>query len=285
MTEPNWYAMQDLPRGRVHVRLRWGGYRVEAVGDIDAKGRRHFHEIRDGRHLVPLRAAPTGWQPLDVRRWIWPNGVEPFPLVVKVEPQIGMIGGLAFAAVAAAEDAESEREAPRAQAASQWWRDVQRVEYESMGHVSREHGEARIMRALILERSIRMDVATRYRTNAAVLADLKRTLADVLAEAPAADWVPRLEPMPEDWRDFDIVMGWLVEVLPSRAEMFVMRARMLSPPATWIQIGDEIGRDARGAKRRYERAIEDLIAAANRRPRRARARLAELQERNREAKR
>jgi hypothetical protein len=42
--------------------------------------------------------------------------------------------------------------------AIQWWRDVASVRYEPLGGVSREHGEARIMRALIVEHSIRMDL-------------------------------------------------------------------------------------------------------------------------------
>lgn len=161
-----------------------------------------------------------------------------------------------------------------------------RVVYEPQGSVTREQGEARVMRALILERSIRirMDLAP-YRTNAAVLAQLKTTLADVLREQPEGDWVPPLEPQPQDWRDFEIAMGWLVEVMPSKREMMILRARMQSPPATWRQIGDEINRTGARARQIYDDAIDALVAAANRQPRRAMARLGELKARNREAKR
>ena len=159
------------------------------------------------------------------------------------------------------------------------------VKYEPMGSVSASMGEARIMRHLAVERSMPMDMR-RQRTNAAILADLKRSWADVYGDqAPGSDWSPPLVAVDADWRDFETVMGWLVEVMPSKRELFVMRCRMLSPPATWVQIGDEIRRDGKSAKRMYDRSIRDLVAAANRRPRRARQRLAELKARNRGAQR
>ena len=203
-----------------------------------------------------------------------------------------MIGGVAFDAVLASEEREAERQRaiadhdrPTVDRASQWWRDSTLIKYEPMGSVSRDMGEARIMRHLAVERSMPMDMR-RQRSNAAILADLKRSWADVYGDqAPGSDWQPPLTPMDGDWRDFETVMGWLVEVLPSKRELFVMRCRMLSPPATWVQIGDEIRRDGKSAKRCYERSISDLVDAANRRPRRARKRLAELQARNRSAAR
>jgi len=289
MESLDWYDLDHLPAGTVRVRVRWDCYVVEAVATTDKKGRRHWHELR-GRELVPLRPLPQAWHPLTAD-WKWPNNQDPEPMPVSVIGSVSSIGGASFDAAAAAEEMERDREEARsrsdaspAEDGGQWWRDVARIVYEPMGNVSREYGEARIMRALIIERSIRMDLA-RYRTNAAVLAALKLSLADVLAEAPSVDWVPPVTPMPEDWRDFETVMGWLVEVLPSRREMLVLRARMLSPPATWRQIGDEIGRTSARARQIYSAAIDELVGAANRQPRRAKARLAELKERNREAKR
>lgn len=290
--QPDWYDLVYLPRGKALVRVRRGGYVVAAATDVDRRGVRHWHEVR-GRTLEPLAWEPTGWQPMDASKWTWPNGAEPpLALPVYVYPRMASIGGVAFDAVASSEELEADRQAAMAtrgqeprEVASQWWRDVSRVVYEPMGSVSREMGEARIMRALIVERSLRMDINRKCRTNAAVLADLKRTLADVLAEEPDADWVPRLHPMPEDWRDFDIVMGWLVEVSPAWRELSVLRARMLAPPWTWVQIGDWIGREPVATKKMFESTIEDLVAAGNREARRAHARLASLQARNREAKR
>jgi len=299
----DWYDLRHLPpRGMVRVRVRWPGYRVLAASDVDKRGIRHWHEVR-GRELVPLTIEPHAWQPEDVTRWQWPNGRVPDPLPVEVRGQVAASAKLEFRAVSDAEASEMAREMeenrrvasgangrahggnPHEQASAiQWWRDVAAVRYEPMGSVSREHGEARIMRALIVERSIRMDLK-RSRTNAAVLADLKLTLADVLAEHPGEDWVPPLAAMPEDWRDFEIVMGWLVEVMPSRTEIRVLRGRMVSPPQTWEMIGYDISRSGERARQIYEATVEGLIAAANVRPRRARARLRELQARNREAKR
>ena len=289
MQSPDWYPMAALPAGTVYVRVRFGPYVLAAASNVDRKGVRHWHEVR-GRELVPMDAVPEAWQPMAPDKWRWPGGVAPDALPVQVLPQTGMIGGVAFDAVAAAAEMEADREAIRAVAdepeerSNQWWRDVARVAYQAMGDVDREHGEARIMRALILERSIRLDLA-RYRTNAAVLAALKLTLADVLAEEPGADWVPPLVATPEDHRDFEVVMGWLVEVMPSRREIFVLRSRMKAPPATWVQIGDEIGRTGRRAQQIYDATIDELVEVANRPPRRAKARLAELQDRNREARR
>jgi len=284
----DWFSLAVLPAGRLQVRLRWGAYVVHAASDVDKQGRRHFHEIV-GRELRPIDATPDAWQPIVPDKWVWPNGKAFEPLPVHVRPQMASIG-MAFDAASAAAEMEADRDVARSSRASalndapQWWRDVARVVYAPMGAISREHGEARIMRALILERSIRLDLRP-YQTNAAVLAALKVTLADVLAETPAADWVPPLVAQPEDWRDFETVMGWFVEVMPGRREMRCLRGRMQSPPATWVQIGDEIGRTEARARQLYDEAINALVGAANRPPRVAKARLAALRERNREAKR
>lgn len=300
---PDWYDLRHLPpRGMVRVRVRWPGYQVVAASDVDKRGIRHWHEVK-GRELVPLTVEPRAWQPEDGTRWQWPNGRAPEPLPVEVIPQMAAGASFEFREVSEAEAAEMAREMeenrrvaagadgmapganPHKQAgAIQWWRDVASIKYEPMGSVSRWHGEARIMRALIVERSIRMDLK-RSRTNAAVLVDLKLTLADILAEHPGEDWVPPLAAMPEDWRDFEIVMGWLAEVMPSRTEIRVLRGRMVSPPQTWEMIGYDISRSGERARQIYEATIEGLIATANVKPRRARARLRELQARNREAKR
>lgn len=284
-----WYAMADLPRGRVRVRVRWTGYEVEATSTVDAKGVRHWHEVAC-RELRPLAAVPVAWQPLPSVGWAWPNGVEPEPLPVLVVPRM-CSEEATFDAVAAAEEMEAEREDARANHGrepaddgGQWWRDVARVAYEPMGSVSREMGEARVLRHLILERSLPMDIK-RQRSNAAVLAALKLTMADIYGDVPDADWVPPLVAQPEDHRDFETVMGWLSEVGTTKRELNILRSRMLAPPATWVQIGDRFRISRQRARQVYDGAIDDLVEAANRPPRRAVARLAELRERNREARR
>ena len=293
----DWYAMADLPPGTVRVRVRWAGYEVRAARVVDQRGRHHWHEIRSDNSLVPLIATPQAWQPEDAKRWRWPPGQSlPEPIPTEVEPRMAMIGGVAFDAATAAEEMEADRamatvaagqdrgEATIAAAAAQWWRDVTKVAYQPMGSVSPEMGEARILRHLILERTLHLDLK-RPRSNAAVLADMKRSLSDVYGEETGHDWVPPLVPQPQDWADFEVVMGWLAEVGTTKRELSVLRSRMQAPPITWVQIGDALEISPRRARAVYDAAIEDLIGAANRPARRGPARMAALRERNREAKR
>ncbi len=285
-----WYSMQDLPPGRLRVRVRWSGYEVLAASDVDKKGRRSWHEIR-GRDLTPLPATPEAWQPETLEKWRWPNGIEPVPLKIQVVPRM-YSEEASFDAANAAAEMEEWREAARANRDAgqpvergQWWRDVTRVSYEPMGGVSLEMGEARIMRHLILERSLPNDLR-RQKSNAATLADLKLSWADIYgAQSRGDDWTPPLVPQPQDWNDFDTVMGWFCEVAPHKREMTILRGRMLSPPATWRQLGDEIKKSPARAQQLYKSSIEDLVSAANRPRHRAVARIAEVQERNRAARR
>lgn len=288
MSENSWYSPSDLPPGRLRVRVRWAGYVVIAACEVDKKGRRHWHELR-GRDLTPLHVQIEGWQPEDSAKWVWPNGVQPLPLRIQVVPR-SFAEEASFSATDAAAEMEGNREAARARRdevaedpSLPWWRDVTRIEYQPMGAVTLDMGEARIMRHLILERGLPADMR-RQKSNAAVLADLKLSWADILnSQSRGDDWTPPLVPLEQDWRDFEVVMGWMSEVAPSNREMLVLRARMLSPPATWRQIGDEIKRSPSLAQQIYAKAIGDLVEAANRPRHRAEARLAEVQERNRAA--
>ena len=290
MIEDSWYSPADLPPGRLRVRVRWAAWVVEAACDIDKRGQRHWHELV-GRETRPLHAKIQAWQPVSPA-WIWPNGRQPEPLPIRVEPAMATVGGLDFDAVQAAAEMEDWREAARARPdhidddpSLPWWRDVTRIEYQPMGAVSLGMGEARIMRHLIVERGLPNDLR-RQKSNAATLADLKLTWADIYgAQSRGDDWVPPLVPLEQDWRDFETVMGWLSEVAPGKREMTVLRGRMLAPPATWRQIGDEIKRSPARAQQIYKSAIADLVEAANRPRRRASARIAEVQERNRAARR
>lgn len=289
-THAPWYSMQDLPAGSLRVRVRWAGYVVLAASNVDQKGRRVWHEIR-GTDLTPLPATPEAWQPETLEKWRWPNGIEPVPLPVQVVPRFHS-EETSFDAAAAAAEMEDWREAARASGGDrqpvemgQWWRDVTRVAYEPMGGVSLRMGEARILRHLILERSMPNDLR-RQKSNAAVLADLKLSWADIYgAQSRGDDWTPPLVAQPQDWRDFDTVMGWFCEVAPNSREMTILRGRMMSPPATWRQLGDEIGRSWQRAQQLYKQSIKDLVEAANTPRHRAVARIAEVQERNRAARR
>lgn len=168
--------------------------------------------------------------------------------------------------------------------AVQWWRDVSRIKYQPHGEVTVDMAEARVMRALILDRHMRGDMR-RIKTNGAVLADLKRSLLDILEEAPLDDWVPPLTPLAEDHRDYMTVMEWITEYECTWREAAALRRRSQGPPASWRQIGDEIGRSPQGSKNLYHRACVALTATANQPLVKSRERLLSLQERNRAWKR
>lgn len=292
-----WYGIDALPRGAVHgIVARWPGFEVPAATATDKKGVRSWYEVK-GKSLSPLSVPVEAWRPADASRWRWPNGVVPLPLPVHVFPRLAIVGGMTFDAATAAAEMESWREDARSrpdddidERDSQWWRDITRVAYEPMGSVSLPMCEARVMRHLILERSLPMPMR-RQKSNAAVLADLKRSFADVYGDEPDVDWVPPLRSTPEDHKDFDLVMVWIVEAEVSRRQMAILRARMQSPPATWVQIGDELQlhRNADAARKRakaiYANTIAMLCDAANRPAVRTVVQIDALRERNRAARR
>jgi len=191
---------------------------------------------------------------------------------------------------AAAEMAADREDARRNRTASeigeaQWWRDVTLVKYQPMGEITREMGEARIMRHLVMERSIPVG-HRRFRSNAAVVADIKRTWEDIYGEHPRdADWVPPMPLQPEDDKDFLTVLGWFAEVLPSKRNMKMLRARTTSPPSPWLLIGDEFGLTGLQARRSYNSIVGRLVDAGNRKPRHAPAIIGMVRDRNRAARR
>lgn len=286
-----WYGIDALPRGAVHgIVARWPGFEVPAATATDKKGVRSWYEVK-GKSLSPLSVPVEAWRPADASRWRWPNGVVPEPLSVQVYPRLAAIGGVAFDATLAAAEMEEWREAARCrrddepeERDNQWWRDITRVVYQPMGSVTLEMAEARVMRHLILERSLPLPMR-RAKSNAAVLADMKRSLADVYGEEPEVDWVPPLKPTEEDHRDFDVVLTWIVEAALTRRQMTVLRARMQSPPATWVQIGDELHLTRQRARGIYSNSIEMLCEAANKPAERSVVAIADLRERNRAARR
>lgn len=287
---PEWYDTVWLPPGTVTgVVVRRPGYEVLAAAIDDKRGRRRWYGV-SGVDLRPLTWYPEAWRPADAKRWRWPNGTVPPSLPVLVMPQLATTAPV-FDATEAAAEMEAEREdARRNRIASeigevQWWRDVTRVRYEPMGEISREMGEARIMRHLVMERSIPI-AHRRQKSNAAVVADIKRTWEDIYGEHPRdADWIPPMPLQPEDDRDFLTVLRWFAEVLPGRRDMRILRARTSSPPSPWMLIGDEIGMTGLRARRSYNSVVDSLISAGNRIPRYAPMRMDDVRERNRAAKR
>lgn len=161
----------------------------------------------------------------------------------------------------------------------QWWRDPTALVYEPMGRVSHLQCEGRVMRALIVDRWHRLDLKP-IKTNSARLADMKRSLLDLLEEEPDDDWIPPVKPFRQDHTDYLIVMGWLTEVDCTWREMTALRRRAQSPPWSWRSIADFIDRSPQGAKNLYLRTIHDITILANRPPTRGPDRLVALQNRN-----
>lgn len=166
----------------------------------------------------------------------------------------------------------------------QWWRDPSLITYEPMGQVSHLQCEARVMRALITDRYQRLDLRP-IRTNSARLADMKRSLLDLLEEAPDDDWVPPVKPIRQDYSDYLTVMSWLTEVDCTWRELTALQRRAQSPPWSWRSIGDFIDRSGQGAKNLYLRTIHDITIIANRPLTRGPEKLLALQARNLAAKR
>lgn len=301
-----WYGVEYLPRGRLRIRI-WPGIEAVTDGVPDIHGRVRWYEVK-ARKLEPLATPVRAWQPL-TQAWTWPAD-EPDPLPPTVLARLeapdaphgpppvtpaatpGTRGRQVRDAEAAAlasameddrEAAHARRRLPPPDTEPQWWRDATLVRYEPRGAVSLRHGEARLMRALVAERAIRVGIAP-IKSSAAALVPLQ--LLSELWAAPATEaWVAPVHPLPQDWSDYLTVMGWLLEANPSRQALRVLRARSRIPSYNWMQIGDAIDRDWTRARQIYGATVASVVRAANRRPRRAVQRLREIQERNREARR
>jgi hypothetical protein len=173
----------------------------------------------------------------------------------------------------------------------QWWRDIDLVKYEEPGRVSATHGEARLMRAIAMDRSVSMDGPRRMRSTA--LDDLCQSVEDVLRAAllevlhgeQGPKYSPPLRCLPQDDKDYLTAMGWLVEASPNQSQMLVLMARAATPPVTYEFIGNLIRTSAARAQQIYEATVARAVAAANGSMPRSRQRVAAVQERNREARR
>lgn len=280
-----WFGVEHLPRGRLRIRV-WPGIEAVTDGIPDYTGKVRWFEVR-GRDLKPLQVPVRAFQPMSQKFW---QGREPLPLPTSTLARLEAPD--TFDVTLAGAEMERDREEARAhhglpapEPLPQWWRDADLVKYEARGTVSARHGEARLMRALVTDRAIRVGM-TPMKSGMAALAPLQ-ILSELLsadAEAPPPDWVPQVRPLPQDWADYLTAMAWLVEISPSRQAMRILRARARMPPASWATIGDAIGRDWTRARQVYEATVAKVVTAANGRPRRSAARLKALQARNRRAR-
>ena len=292
-----WYPeTPDHPPRSVHVRVIWEGRTFQAARILH-EGRVRWCEVRGTGaraqlHLLPETFSPSSWQPQHPDRWRAPL---PLP-VVACEPQMWS-ATMKFAAVDEAEAAELAREMERdresarnvhqeareSRRETQWWRDATRISYEPAGSVAPRMAEGRMMRAVCYDRLIKMDMRP-YRTNAAVMADLKRGFEALIGD-PTHDWRPPFEPVGRDFQDYLTVMGWLADAGWAKPARDVVRWRAMDPPLSFAEIGDHIHKTGEGARHILARFVGRVTAGANARHSPRIDGIEALRERNRAHKR
>lgn len=298
----DWYPMSALTRHNIPVVLRWAGWEglavwlkegkaaprwVAVVGQgkaarmepLPPKRLRLYHEVSAGAEytasaeLLAARgwsAGPVCWRPH--RPETWPEAL-PAPLPVEVpECVVVSVGRVAFDAVAAAAEMEADRAhaGPRVveREALPWWRTDERREigYADAGQISPREAEGRVMRALYFlgGNGIAADVATR--TNADVLADLKRAAEVAMGDA-TSDYVPHMDRTPED-TDARLLcaMRWVCEARLTvwrRETLHVLAWRSRNIPLAWTEIGERLKCSRQAARDRHDRALATLHRIAN----------------------
>lgn len=292
-TSDPWYATSDLPidmgSDRLAVRVIRSGRIFTAVCEPDAS----TGDLRWGIPCKPLVAGgdtvewfrrgwgPGSWQPLDATAWVWPDGTAP-PVPLMTPPDRMWSERQSFGAVDDAESADLAREMQRDRddasrcrddddeppEPAQTWRNIYAVRYEPTGHVTLPMIEARVCRALCYDRLIPPDIK-RQRSNAAVLADLKRWF-DLMLKDPTDDYRPPFAPTVEDFKDYLQVMAWITEAFSDKSggwhgsrEREIFSARIVDPPRTWEEIGNWYSLSRAAVQKRYARALERILAAAN----------------------
>lgn len=224
----DWYALSDLPPGRVRVRVLWAG-RVFMAARVILPGstRWGWYTTRDGEPVaLPLSKRwppePEAWQPEKPAEFFGKRS-PPAPLRGTVDRMVTET--VAFTAVAEAESAdlaremEADRETARVQTettlhvqpGSQWWWNPHAILYQPQGEVEPEMAEGRLMRALA-----HADVGKGLTLHSMTVGDVLAGLADAaaLANGPTPDPLARFEPLPQDHADFLTAMSWFVALNP-----------------------------------------------------------------------
>lgn len=299
-TSTPWYLPgAGHPPRRVHVRAQIGDKTLTAVRATDPRtGDDVWLEVcghGSTARYHRLSAPADRWQPLNADRWqadlpraIFTGAMHAekmrFALVDEAEASdlaAEMERERVLSRAGRLQEASGERERYRREVL--WWRDQTRVTYEPRGSVTPRMAEGRAMRALICDRAIRMGFKP-WRSNAAVLAAIKETRSELEGVA-VHDWMPPVQPLPPDWRDYEEVMGWLVDARISRSDQTILIRRCQSPPWSWQEIADALRWKLRPTRARFDEMIADIVKAANRRSRPAQVAIEELRKRNRSAKR
>lgn len=240
--------------------------------------RMRLYTTAAGEDLAPPQAlldrtgwsdGPTAWRPL--RSDTWPDPLaslgDPLPDLVPehVAVSIDRLRHTETDVAAMAAEMEADRAAangrPRPEREMRepmaWWRDASRLTYSAPGRISVRECEGRVMRALYFLG--RPDAPARERTNAAVLADLKRA-ADLAAGYAVDDYVPPLQRAPAETDDRLLeAMRWATE---ARA-VIVLAPRASDHPLPWSRLGAALGITRQAAKKRYGAALAAVTHIAN----------------------
>jgi len=301
-TDEHWYHLDDLPAGRVVVRVAWDAYEIKAARLPHPKRKRlEWCEMVEGEvRWLPREGwslEPQEWQPLDARMWTWPKGT---PVPQPIERQVSermWSATMRFTAVDDAEAADLAAEMERdrnlarsggaaageahaggmAEPQQQWWFDPHLVTYSRPGHITEREAEGRLMRAFAAERWVRVERPT-CNTFGGILANLARTVPLSPAELAAADPLPiRDEPTGRDRDDMLTALSWL-KGLPTSwfAENAgdgrvhwagpyddVLRQRSMQPPRSWREIGRVLKVSHEQARQMYAQALALVTDSAN----------------------
>lgn len=300
----HWYHPDDLPTGRLVVRVWWMAHglpsQFKATRLATRAGWQWFADLEDGLTEIPPRGRekaywhtlPECWQPLELSKWTWPGGV-PKPLAPHQVPRLSSTTML-FSALDEATDAEiaaerqSDREAAQARqddadeiASSRWWRNPFNVKYEDRGSVLPRNCEGRVMRVMAHCGAGNDRRLGQIRSNQA----LAQVIADTADSAKAdveTSRLARFQPLPRDHQDFDMAMSWVAALNPpelrrrntkgyslNRAQE-VLLLRALDNPwsfrdiGEWFGFGEKVARQQ--AHRMYRAAVSSCCRVANGHP-------------------
>ena len=248
----------DKPRWMARVRQGKAGYAFKPLPSAAMLG-------RDGRSCGP---APDALQPIAG----FPVALgDPLPHLPHHDRRLGTIGGVAFSATDAAEEMESAREdarrtrdAPTLEALP-WWREPSDVTYSPPGQITEREAEGRVMRALYF---LGGDEHPKpYRTNAAVLADMKHAFDVATKQDATASYVPRLNTTLRDSpSELLAAMEWFCELALGTGwkTSYALRARAKNIPDSFAVIAVVLGtKDQRGAHNADTRGIARVHDIAN----------------------
>lgn len=274
-----WYRWADMPPPfTVQTRWQWAGRIFVGIRGFNKKtGLEMLAEVLDdgrrrivtGRGDTPL---PHLWQPLHPHLWRAPL---PDPVVLSTD---GIMATTIqrFSAVDAASGIDRGMVSHETHKPS--WHDHLKVRYEPKGSVTLAMAEARTMRAMACcgagrgwqpRQTLTSDVL-------AVSANLMQ-LATAEIESGDVDAIPaRFQPVPADYQDFEIAMGWVAALNPPEFWSKRRRAwslsktqrvllwRSLPAPLSFAAIGDELGWSGhQRAQQVYAEGVEKVWRAAN----------------------